>query len=244
VDVLFDEGYLDDWKAGICPVDERPDEISEIRGADWRFWFVREMGVDDEPRRGVRTSFGLNGVMNYNNLRDRYPDASRQVYAMDGWWTWFGDLNAYWLASGGEGDPTYTPHYEGTMVAWRHTMEYTANALMCDGHVARIVPNLAGFVQGDPINNPDRTVDTTRHFTWLPGERTTRNLWDYYQGEIAEYQGQYPAFTENPVDETGYFNFPHAYPLEDLCARYKTWRWAVEGKNWWHKLPNRPGSRR
>ena len=249
VDVLFDEGFLSDWATGICPVDERPDEPTEIRAGPgaWRFNFVREMGVNDEIRYGVRTSFALSGVMNYNDLRDRYEDSSRQVYAIDGWWTWFADLNAQWLALPAENRPSPVdfPHYEGTMVAWRHSTEYAANAVMCDGHVERIIPNLEGYVAGDPPNNPDRTVDTVRYFVWLPGERTTWHLWnESYQGQIPEFRGRVPYYHSNPEDETGYFIYPAAYPLESLSARYKTWRWRVEGKNYWHRLPNPPRDRR
>jgi prepilin-type N-terminal cleavage/methylation domain-containing protein/prepilin-type processing-associated H-X9-DG protein len=246
VDVLFDKGFLDDWKAGICPADQRPDDIAEVRGEGWNYKFVREMGVGAEHLWGVRTSYALNGIMHYNNPRDRYADAARQVYAIDGWWTWFGGLNAQWLASGGSiGRPIEQPNWQGTMVGWRHTGEFIANALLCDGHVARIVPNLGGLVLNPSINNPDRTVDTTKYFTWLPGEKTTRMvdpLYDEYDGEIVELRGRKPAYRGNPVDENGY-RFPSGYPIEDLSANYKTWRWAVDGNNWWHRLPNRPGSR-
>ncbi len=244
VDVLFDEGFLDDWKAGVCPADQRPDDVAEIRGDDWRFRFVREMGVGEEPSWGVRTSYALNAIMSYNDPRDRYADAARQVYAIDGWWTWFANLNAQWVATGGSaGGPLDVPHWEGTMVGWRHTGEYMANALMCDGHVVRIVPNLGGLVLNYSMNNPDRTVDTTRYFTWLPGEWPTRFDWEEYRGDVLEFRGKFPAYVSNPPLESGYFSYPPGFPLEDLSARYKTWRWAVDGKNWWHQLPNRPGSR-
>jgi hypothetical protein len=108
--------------------------------------------------------------------------------------------------------------------------------------VARIVPNLAGFVDGDPVGDPDRTVDTTKYFTWLPGERTTRLLWDPYRGEVREFRGRSPEFTGNPSDNG--FNFPAGYPLADLSARYKTWQFEVTGKKFWHRLPNNTRYRR
>jgi prepilin-type N-terminal cleavage/methylation domain-containing protein/prepilin-type processing-associated H-X9-DG protein len=247
VDTLFDEGFLADWHAGLCPVDQWPDEVTEMRaGPDrWRFNFVRTMGIGDLIRYGIRTSYALNGIMNYNHPRDRYQDASRQVYAIDGWWTWFACLNAQWLAAGAANGahPVDYPHWMGTMVGWRHTMEYVANALFCDGHVARIAPNLAGFVQDDPMSDPDRTVDTTKYFTWLPGERTTRGVGDSYLGSIVEFRGRAPAYTEIPTDADG-FTLPANFPREELSSRYKTWRWYEERKNYWHRLVNATRDRR
>jgi prepilin-type N-terminal cleavage/methylation domain-containing protein len=39
VDVLYDEHYLGDTAAGLCPLDQRPDEVPEARGIDWHFYF-------------------------------------------------------------------------------------------------------------------------------------------------------------------------------------------------------------
>jgi prepilin-type N-terminal cleavage/methylation domain-containing protein/prepilin-type processing-associated H-X9-DG protein len=239
VDVLFDGGYLGDVYAGVCPVDEMPDPPTEARAHRWGFYFVEPklMGTRaDTPHFGMRTSYALSVIMSSNNPRDRHPDASRQVYAIDGWWTWFACLNAQWLAGGAQGHPVDVPHWEGTMVGWRHTGEYIANALFCDGHVAPIIPNLGGFVPGDPANNPDRTVDTVKYFTWLPGERTTRGDRDAYAGQVTEFLGRMPAFLENQ----GPYGQPLNFPFEDLCTRYKT---ALikesQGKSrGWHRLPN------
>lgn len=240
VDVLFDEDYLGDDAACICPSDERPDEVAEVRGLRWHFYFVRTMGIDDVIQRGVRTSYALNGQMHWNDPRDRHKDATRQVYAIDGWWTWFGGLNAQWLATGGAlGNPVDYPHWEGTMVGWRHTAEYVANTLFLDGHVARITPNLGGFVDGDPPQNPDRTVDTTRYFTWLPAEKTTRFDFSRYEGEIEEFYGRLPYWTGNPPDEEEtHGHVAPRFPVEDLSCSYKT-RFKT-----WDKLPNDPRFRR
>jgi prepilin-type N-terminal cleavage/methylation domain-containing protein len=241
VDVLFDEGYLGDLGAGVCPVDQRPDEVTEVRGYEWRFGFVEEFGMYELPRRGVRTSYALNAFMHFNEKKDRYQDAARQVYAIDGWWSWFGDLNAQWVASGGDGSPLDVPHWEGTMVAWRHTGERSADALFMDGHAAPIVPNLAGYVDDPSEDNPDRTVDTMKYFTWLPGERTWRFDWDPYQGQIQEYHGRRPAYLSNGSNP---YSLPSDYPLEDLCASYKTAQFMEGNGKHWSRLPNNPRYRR
>jgi prepilin-type N-terminal cleavage/methylation domain-containing protein/prepilin-type processing-associated H-X9-DG protein len=245
VDVLFDEGYVGDYKVQVCPVDQRPDDVAAARGDDWHFYFVDLdlMGMNvDTPRRGVRTSYALNTIMGFNSPRDRYKDTARQVYAIDGWWTFFGNLNAQWLATAGINEPVYWPNWEGTMVGWRHTAEYIANALFCDGHVARIVPNLAGYVPDDPVGDPDHTVDTTRYFTWLPGERTTRVDSEPYRGQVRDLRGRVPAWHDNG----GRYGLPSNFPLEDLCARYKTaaFRESGEQVEYWHRLPNKSRYRR
>lgn len=222
VDILYEEGMLADWHAGLCPCDERPDVVAEARAyyQGWKFRFVREIGLGQQRLFGVRTSYALNGIMHWNDPRDHHADASRQVYAIDGWWTWFGGLNANWLAGGGRGHPVEVPHWEGTMVGWRHTFEYAANAVFMDGHVTRIVPNFGGYVQNPNQTNPDRTVDTVKYFTWLPGELTTRFDYSGYQGDIEELRGTYPYFTKTDAPER--YHLPAGFPLEDLCVSYKT----------------------
>jgi len=225
IDVLFEEGQLGDWEAGLCPSDARPDLVAETRGNKdhWQFYFVREMGLGQQKRYGVRTSYALNAIMHWNDPRDKHTDASRQVYAIDGWWSWFGSLNANWLASGGIGDPVYTPNWEATMVGWRHTFENAANALFVDGHVARIVPNFSGYRQNpDDQEDPDRTVDTMKYFTWLPGEQSVRFDYDSYQGDIEEFRGREPEYKKNDTDDPERFDLPANFPLEDLCVSYKT----------------------
>ena len=245
VDVFFDGGYLSDPDAGLCPNDLRPDDVVEARAwpqpSGWGYYFVRTMGIDDEIRKGIRTSFAVNGIMHLNNKQDRHPDAARQVYAMDGWWTWFGCLNAQWLATGGRmGSPVISPHWQGTMVGWRHTGEYIADALFMDGHVEKIVPNFEGFVEDDPPDNPDRTVDTMRYFTWQPGERTTRYVSDAYNGQILDLRGKTPNHTKN----NGAYGMPADYPLDDLCGAYKTAEYKRGKGKFWSRLPNDPRQRR
>ena len=241
VDVLFDERYLGDTSAGICPVDQRPDEVPEARGYDWDFFFVEEFRMQQPLKRGVRTSFAINALIHWNNKRDRHPDASRQIFAIDGWWTWFGSLNAQWVATGGRaGDPLSTPHWQGTMIGWRHTGDRSADAVFMDGHAEPIVPNMGGYVEyPDSYEDPDRTVDTMKYFTWLPGELTTRYDGDPYRGQVEEYRNLYGSGSfPHRWGNGGDFGQPPGMPFEDLCASYKTANKA------WGRMPNDVRGRR
>jgi prepilin-type N-terminal cleavage/methylation domain-containing protein/prepilin-type processing-associated H-X9-DG protein len=241
IDVYFDKDYLSDPAAGHCPTDQRPDDPMYARGDAWEFYFVYTMGVGEKRKPGVRTSYALNAIMHWNEPEDKHPDAGRQVYAMDGWWSWMGNLNAQWVASGGAGNAEVFPHWEGTMSAWRHTEQYMANTLFVDGHVARLKPNLGRYVPNPTPTNPDRTVDTAKAFTWLPGEKTTRFDFDPYEGEIEEYRGLYPKYLANRPDKPNrptLAHTPSGYPLEDLCVSYKT-RFKL-----WTKLPNNAAGRK
>jgi prepilin-type N-terminal cleavage/methylation domain-containing protein/prepilin-type processing-associated H-X9-DG protein len=242
VDVLWEEGFVDDWHIGICPTDKRPDIPTEIRAHrdHWNYKFSEDFGLRLPRRHGVRTSYALSGVAHLNNPKNNYPDTARQVYAIDGWWTWFGSLNAMWVASGGEYgqyDPVGWPRYDATMVGWRH-MEYAANTLFYDGHVRPIVPNLAGFVYPSTLDNPDRTVDTTRSFMFLPGERTDRETWGVYYGEVDAWHGKSPETGGKEIEEANGMTVPADYPEEDLCPNVKTVR------RLWKKLPADPRYRR
>jgi len=232
VDVLFDRGYIGDPKAGICPADQRPDEITQVRGEAWQFYFVNQRGVGEQLKPGVRTSFALNGVMNFNWKEDRYsPDPTRQIYAIDGWWTWFGSFNAAWLmgpAVGWNRDPMAFPHWQGTMVGWRHSKDFGADTLFLDGHATTIKPR----VPRDVRELRDKTVDTVKAFTWLPGESPLRMVESAYNGEILEFRGKRPKFYE--MD----YAYPSDYPAEQLQATRITELRA------WQKLPIRQEDRR
>jgi prepilin-type N-terminal cleavage/methylation domain-containing protein/prepilin-type processing-associated H-X9-DG protein len=146
IDVLFDNDYLGDWKVGICPSDRYPDEVTEARGEWWNFRFVRNIGAGEQPRGGVRTSIAINSHMSYNFNQDKFQgQPARQIYAMDGWWTWFGALGAHWLMGPRVGQyppPMNWPHWEANMVGWRHGREYRAMTLFLDGHVSPITPRV------------------------------------------------------------------------------------------------------
>jgi len=233
VDLLFDIGALGDFKAGICPSDKRPDEPAEARGHEWRFRFVNDIGVGETPKWGVRTSYALNAIMHWNNPKDRFPDSSRQIYAVDGWWTWFGGINAYWLAHwrlyGYTPDVFDSPNWEGAMSAWRHGGDYGSNILYVDGHVALLRPNLD--VTPETIHD---TVDTLKTFTWLPGERTDRFDFDRYRGQVQEWvrERRQPAYlTQNGQEFINGQKAPANYPWELNCSE----RTNHEA---WQKLPD------
>ena len=183
VDVLFDMDYLSDPQAGLCPNDQRPDDPANLRGEAWNKHFVRTMGVGEQERNGTRTSYALNMHMHFNFPEDRWKDPARQVYAIDGWWCWFGSLNATWLmaphVTGNPPPPHTYPNKAGTMVGWRHGRDYKAETLYRDGHVAVLTPRV-------PHNLADlfyHTVDTAKSFTWLPGETSARNPYNQYYGQ-------------------------------------------------------------
>ena len=75
----------------------------KARGRAWGqqvggFKFVENMGLNEAPKFGVRTSYAMNNMMHFNFIKDQFQQRpSNQVYAADGWWAWFGSINAYWL---------------------------------------------------------------------------------------------------------------------------------------------------
>jgi prepilin-type processing-associated H-X9-DG protein len=239
-DLLYDAGYLPHLLNQVCPADDRPDYPEEARGDAWNFRFVERIGVNDPWKWGTRTSYALNSHMSHNFLQDRFDDPSRQVYAMDGWWSWIGNLNAAWaLYEHVTGEPPPHPldwpNWQGTMHGWRHGADLSANVLYLDGHVAPLTP----IVPDDPNGLLTDTVDTMEVFTWLPGERNLRFDSDSYQGEIEEYQGRRP-YWMNPEEGTykyvGGWRMPIDYPEELNCV----WRTVNDA---WIILPNDPDDR-
>lgn len=260
IDVLFDNGYVGDPRVQICPTDRRPDEPTERRGrggvAGWAgdYKFVENQGVGEQWKYGVRTSYAQNGNLHYNFPRDFHKDGSRQVYAIDGWWTWFGSLNAAWVFApriiGSAPDSIGWPRAGASMVGWRHGRSLSANSLFVDGHVSTITPR-------PPQSQQDlleRTVDTSQYFTLLPGESPVRSLNAFFgqdaneretyagNAEIAGGDNQFRVFphwlrarTANAgkfVAGAGTEHFvPYAYP-NDLNPAWKTINRA------WRKLPN------
>ncbi len=84
VDILYDLSYVQIIDVSFCPTDKRPDDPAKLRGTAWNFTFVDHFGVGEKKRFGVRTSYALNALMNYNWPQDKYKDSGRQVFAMDG----------------------------------------------------------------------------------------------------------------------------------------------------------------
>ncbi len=252
VDTLFDLDYVGDIKVQICPNDKRPDEATRLWGIAWGFRFVNEFMRGEPPKPGVRTSYALNIQMHFNFPRDRFKDAGRQVYAADGWWTWFSSINAAWLMAprvlNGQPDPSAFPNQGGTGVGWRHGNDNSANLLFCDGHVASLAPRSTNLATLQDLWF--KTVDTSKQFTWLPGENPSRakeHRYDQmnYPGRDTNYDGRYPSWYFPRLNNTGGKwvgpqggdNFhPFAYP-EELNAVWRT------HNNAWRKLPNAQADR-
>lgn len=232
-DALFDTGYLGDIRASFCPSDKRDEDPMVARGVAWQFNFVDEFGVGQQVRPGVRTSYAQNIVATgWNHPQDKYEkDLTRQLQAMDGWWTWFGNIQAMWLMQrvlrGWSGDPVGTPTWQGAMHGWRHGKRFAAVALFMDGHADVIVP-----VRPKNITEwRTKTVDTVRAFTWLPGESSDRLDVNPYGpgGEIVEWHGRVPQCSS--------FQFPSGLPNELNCV------WRTDNRAW-KKLPPNPADRR
>jgi prepilin-type N-terminal cleavage/methylation domain-containing protein/prepilin-type processing-associated H-X9-DG protein len=262
VDVLFDLKYLSDPQAGICPSDQRPDDLTKMRGQNptWNFGFVQHMGLGEAKRYGVRTSYALNALMHFNYKGDRFKDAGRQVTAIDGWWSWFGALNATWLMYGRVApsqppDPTTFPGKGATCVGWRHGAKLTADALYCDGHVAVLTPRVPKSRDDDIF----RTVDTGASFVWLPGEYSARDFdGKYAQNSYPERVMQYDSDPESPYT-TDHRRMPKFDYARQTQSDYKV---VGPGNNWhpfsfpeylsaayrtqhaiWRELPNDPTQR-
>ena len=255
VDVLFDLGFLSDPKAAFCPNDMRPDDITRLLADESDRWFVQRMGVGEQPRRGVRTSYALNGHLHFNYPQDRHEDAARQVRVIDGYWTWFGSLNAAYALAPKVGMVPPSPRvfpsgFASSHVAWRHGADLGAQTLYVDGHVSLLKPRIPKSIE-DLLY---RTVDTSRSFTWMPGENPSRRYQASY-GEDSSYEGAIPDFvsSDNPLFPEwrraemenlarkflgGANNFhPFGFP-EELSA---TWRTDNDA---WRELPNDPEGRK
>ncbi len=261
VDVLYDLGYVGDPRAGLCPSDERMDPIMQLRGETWGFETVDNVGIGkgEKEQYGVRTSFGLSAIMHFNYKANRFKDASRQIYAADGWWAWFGSYNGMYIwattAFGqGDADPMTYPDQHGTMVGWRHGRgKYQANTSYLDGHVS-LVATKPPKNATDLRQEKDGT-DTVASFTWAPGINSGVGRDEAYRGEIAEYAGKYPehvaAIASRPGDPNsrppregakwiGAVGQDNVHPLgfpEALSALYRT------NTNAWSKLPSDPRGR-
>lgn len=242
IDVLFDMDYLGYYEAALCPVDERPDPVMAARGEDWGFSFVDKFQIDQQKKYGVRTSYALNALMHFNNPNDKYADGAKQIYAIDGWWSWCGNINATWLmrAKVYGFAPAYNwPNWESTMVGWRHGREFGAQVLYVDGHTSFLKPTRPEI----PQLLMNGTVDTALRFTWLPGERGNRYDWERYQGEVQTWlePWRYPAYTTEYHKRIFYGGgdgdmMPNDFP-EELSCNWRTY------KRIWRKMPADPAHR-
>ncbi len=265
-DVLFDMGYLGDEKAQICPNDQRPDDPARRTGLTRGFSFVKTPGTGEQPIPGVRSSYGINGIMHFNFPQDRYKDTAKQVYIADAWWTWFASLNAAWLFASKinvpQQDPANWPGEGVSSIGWRHGREMSANVLLRDGHAAGLTPKSSGIT--NPQTLLTTTVDTTKYFTWLPGEHPCRRLESAYAqgsgpGEVP-YLNPYLKFEDDgttprkpewkkakerdrckwlgPKGSADAFRNLHPYGYPDYLSA--TWR---SDKLAWEKLPAPQGAR-
>lgn len=227
VDVLFDLDYLGDYRVGDCPTDLRPDEIERrrVEVLGWPLYQVDKPGTGEKVRPGTRGSYALNYIMHFNFKKDRWlQDPTRQVYAVDGWWSWFAGLNSTYLDHLDLGDnnvrPEDTPHADGTMVGWRHQKLQAINALFLDSHVATLKRKRPKNLQQLARRG---SFDTVRAFTWLPGESSNRDKDDPYQGSIPDMRGRLPEHTRVKNQE-GIINdqvHPASYP-DQLDAVWRT----------------------
>ena len=259
-DVLFESGYMGDRNAAICPTDKLPDTPMAARtnNAAWSFYrYVDTFGAQETPKRGVRSSYGINSVMHGNFPQDRFQDPARQVYFADAWWVWFGNVGAQSVMARRLGinlpDLLYN---ESSTVAWRHGKQLQTQFVYRDGHVAPVTPK----VPKSPVELANSTVDTVGTFTWLPGESASRERYHRYQvnqnpERITSFDNRYPQWIRartaggggfNPLgmgtvstpESPGSFNFhPSGYPYETLNAAWRT----ANGR--WSKLPSSPPNR-
>jgi prepilin-type processing-associated H-X9-DG protein len=204
-DVLYDEGFLAEYAAALCPSDKRPDDVTAARGEEWGFYFVDKIGVGQQKKPGVRGSYALSAQMHYNHPKVKWEaDPSKQLLAADGWWSWCANFNAQWLMylkwTGKYVDPLkYGGKWELTMVGWRHPTNnaFACNVLYLDGHVSATVPRLPN-VASDIVK---KSTDTVKTFTWLPGEAPGRYDYDpYIGGEIKDYD-YYPGTGKKRVPD-------------------------------------------
>lgn len=246
VDALFDIGNLGDIKVTFCPSDDRRHPAMEARGRAWNFNFVDQFGVGEQLRPGVRTSYAQNIVATgWNWPGDKFSDATRQIAAMDGWWTWFGNINAEWLMgariAGFSGDPVNIPSWQGAMHGWRHGRNYSANTLFMDAHVGLVTPRVPRSIS----ELRAKTIDTMKVFTWLPGESPRRRDLFYYSepsenavGEIPEWADRLPNMNrKRSRGEPDNLQFPRSMP-DYLDLNWRTANGA------WKKLPAANDARR
>lgn len=166
VDLLIQRGYYRARMGGYCPLDERPDPISEARGEYYRVVYPR-----NHSRYGMDYSYGIGVPLSAGGWAwqpgygpDDRPrrfegadrDASRRILAADATWSCIYNLNGDALLNGTWNNPT---QYDNT-VAWRH-LNRSANMLMQDGHIARV---------RFQVENSEQPVDTTKFFLWHSGE--------------------------------------------------------------------------
>jgi len=178
IDVLLQQGELLNRRIGYCPDDPRPGFLNSARGYRYRVIYpgrTDAYGVDYSYGIGVPlASGGWNWRPGFgDNLRrvfeehDRYP--ANRVLAADAGWSMVYNLSGEVLRGR---DWSWPTQFDNT-VDWRHRGA-SANVLYQDGHVERLVYNLAG----------DEPVNTAKSFLWHPNESVYVNPNTYYNGNF------------------------------------------------------------
>ncbi len=255
VDWLYDMRYLGEIKLTFCPTDKRPDPLA-FRATEWGFFWVEKFGVNENLKPGTRTSYALNMIFRYGWPQDIWKETSRQVLAADGWWNWMGNIGADALIApfiGKQPALDFAGTWESNMTAYRHGRDWRCNMLFNDQHVAVTKPR-------KPRNWADFTnvfggmaVDTTRQFTWLPGERQNRHDNSWYGGSVMDWRvpkwpgNRWPALNPehigNIADPRGYVVNPARPPELELDYRSGapnpfTGTPNPRPQGWWQELPN------
>jgi prepilin-type processing-associated H-X9-DG protein len=174
---------------------------------------VDRLGVGEIPKYGASSSYGINVVIGWNWPKDRAPNSrvstSSQVLVSEAEWNWFGNLNAYMFFAPTVGvpvtDPTTLPGgYWQPYPAWRHGRAFLADMVFMDGHAEPIKPRR-------PKNARellDKTVDTAKVYTWLPGEKNIRlgeEAYNAWPGAVRSWINRRP-FCSNFTFEPRYAN--------------------------------------
>ncbi len=181
VDVLIQRSQISERKLGYCPVDRRPDPLSEARAAHFG---VRYPGRPD--RFGIDYSYGISVPLSagawawrpgFGRGDDQRPrrlvfgrgSAAYRVLAADSTWS------AIYNLSGDATDSNdwSSPSQYDNMVAWRHA-DRVANIAFQDGHV--------GAVRYDA--RAAEPVSTSKQYVWYPGE-------SIYVGPEDSFEGNY-----------------------------------------------------
>jgi prepilin-type N-terminal cleavage/methylation domain-containing protein/prepilin-type processing-associated H-X9-DG protein len=227
VDALYDMGYTGNREVQLCPSRRENEIAGVVRGQRWDFGYVNRFGAGEDRKHGVYTSYGLNRVTTYNRREDRFPDAARQVIAMDSTWCWIGSLNAAWQMTPRLGreptDPVEYPNWQPTAF-WRHGRQWMSNMVYYDGHVAPVVPKVP-----KSVIELRTCVDTVKSFTWLPGEQNIRFAEERYVASttgVPGYNNKYPAFTYLPTPA----DLPYDFTLGNR-TRDNLWKKGLNGRD-------------
>jgi len=174
IDTLIELGYIADseYEVGYCPTDKKPDFLNTARGRAWGFYYTRP-----GPQRSPRPPFGMDysycisvyaaygkGASGRSHFLD--SQASRQVIAACGNWSWAHDMGGAYLDNGGVWND---PAWYNNGVAYRHRRR---GIFVClDGHVQKM---------SYPPN-------TRMLYMWKPGEPFDKGDWSDFPPDAGSY---------------------------------------------------------